>query len=400
MKSEGKRKMNDNKKWIIITIILGIVIVLLSGYIVYDKLKTPENNNCALGGNNNNNNNNKATLNEELKNTTSFAIREKSTDDGIRPMLVATDNNGKETLIYDFSQNSREMDSVEYYYDSYEAKIYLSIRSYPKGEMRLNNPKYELATIDLSKNNGTYELKTLTEINRKGYLEPWAATITKVGDYVYLGYNEIYKVNLNDYSMVKFETAGKNKSTALYNYSNNLIYNINETIYKYDSKTGNKEVIIENVNLEYVYNDELIYTKRNEETYQYKYYSYNLETKEIKTLSPEIGVGLAGFSHTVPYKNSYLSMGNEDTTFYYEDDKEFTIKCDHFDANLCEYIYVESYITYSNYIKIVGTLNDGINSKEEDVVRFEMIVDLDTQEVKSVKNMGDVISFRKITYVK
>lgn len=387
---------NQNKKWIITTIILSIIILILSGYIVYDKLSNQENNNCSLKEENK-----QATLNDELKNTTSFALRERSTDYGPIPMLVAIDNEGKETIIYDFLTNARAMDSVEYYYEPTEAKIYLSIRSFPKGEMRLEHPKYELATIDLSKNVENYELKTLTELKRSNYSEAWAESITKIGDYIYLGNTNIYKVSLKDYSIEKMDATSTSRMINVFNYSSNLIYNENKTIYKYNVKTGTKEVIVEDALIGYLYKNQLIYSRINSDPYQTVYYSYNLDSKETKIITSENAASYNTFEFAVPYKETYLYLdGTKDTLFHYENDKEFEIKCSYFKDKLCRCNEIDSYLIYSNYIKVIGTLNDELNGNVEDILRYEMIVDLDNQNIISLNYMEDLLNYMRVTYIK
>lgn len=366
---------------LIIILLVGIIFLLVNDNTKNDELKNDTNkNNVVLT----------AKLNDYLKDTTSFSLK-----DGLS--LIALDNKGKETLIYDFLNHSRDIEDIRYFYDSSSATIYLSIKSYEKGNHKDENLKFEIASIDLSKNREFYVVHVLTEVkvDRNYFDKMNADSLVKVGNYIYFANSKLYKMRLDDYSIESMNVSSASRQIEILRYTDNIIiYNTDKNIYKYDVITNKREKIVENALIEYIYGNEFIYNDvSNNVTGIYK--SYNLDTKEIKQISDNVGRALLGFSYAVPYKNSYISLrGN---IFYYDDDKMFELNCDVVDIDACEPVFIDSYIIYRDHILVSGY----VNADEVPIGKaFKIVVDLEKGIIKSVTETDDCVQYRYVTYIK
>lgn len=386
--------MKNNKGLVITTIVIGVLLLLFGGYTAYDKLSSFENNNFRndVSGNNNNET---IVLNENFKNTTLFAL--KGEEEYLS--LIALDNNGSETIIYDFNDYDRDIEDVRYYYDSTKGIIYLSIMSYEKNNHSDENLKFNIASIDLTTDSNNYKLNVLTEIKvERDYFDKIGAdSITKLGNYIYFANSQLYKMNLNSYKVEKMNVTSEGRQIEVLGYNDNiLIYNSGEEIYKFNLSNNNKEKIVENAIIEYIYGNEVIYVDVTD--YKNIYKSYNLDTNEVKQISNDVGRSLSGFSYTIPNQKSYLSLIGD--TFYYNNDKKFKLSCDDITIDVCNNFAVDSYIVYSDYIIVTGAANAGPNDSAEEYKALLINIDLKNQIIKSVNETDSLTTYRYITYIK
>lgn len=384
-----------NNALVIFVIILCLLVLGLSGYIIYDKLLSPNNNQSK---NIDNNPANSVINDNNLRKTALFAIK---SEENVGKSLVAIDENGTETVIYNFSNYNRDIMDMQYYYDLETESMYLSIESYEKNNHREENQKWEIAKIDLSSNN--YDLKILKEIkvDRNNFDKMFADNITKLGNYLYFSNSQLYKMNLDDYNVEKMDVTSNSRSIIVLSYSDNiLIYNIDETIYKYNLVTETKEKIASNAIIEYIYKNELVYEdiKNHDDVY----YSYNLDTNEAKQISEPINRGKLGFSYAIPYNKGYLYLSFTDSseTFTYDNNKRIKLSCDKFDIDVCKDFEIDSYIVYSDNILVTGAANVGPNDSVEDYRTFEIKINLNNQNITTIGKSNGLKSYRYITYIK
>ena len=358
-------------------ILFGIAIILYGGYIIYGKIK-PSNDDKKKEET-------ILTLNEELKNSTLFSLKRVHNN----LSLVALNTNGEETLIYDFNDYGRIVESVKYFYDSTKCKMYLSIQSNDdKG-----NIKFNIAVIDLTTND--YKLKNIKQIIIDGtdFDMMEAYSIVKLGNNIYLANSELYKMDIEEKEIEKMDISSEGRKIKLLGYNDNtLIYNIGEEIYKLDVSNNKNEKIIDKGLLGYIYNNMIIYVDNTNGRYISK--SYNLDNSEVKQISEYIRHGSTEFDYTIPYKDSYVSLILD--TFYYGDNKSIQLTCENVNIDGCEIVSVEKYAVYNDYLNVTGFTSDS-NAKFQ---AFALNIDLNTQEIKSLKKLDKIYEYLYVTYIK
>lgn len=399
--------MKKNKGLIITIIILSVLVLLIGGYIVYEKTLSTEKNNFGSEVNkdvnnitennnwdnevNNNDNDTTVVLNDYLKNITAFALKYEEE----KFSLIALENNGEERIIYDFTNYDRKIESARYYYDSTNGVIYLSIESCDKENFK--DTKHNIASIDLNTNGEDYKLNILTEIKVERDL--WdmlhgADNITKLGNYIYFANSHLYKMNLSNYNVEKLDVTSKSRAIEVLGYKDNiLIYNSEDKIYKYNLSNNNKEKIAENAIIKYIYGNELIYVDVTD--YKNIYKSYNLDTNEVKQISSDVGGFWEGVSYVIPYQNSYLSSFGD--TFYYNNNS-FKLSCDKISFDAYEYFDVGTYISYSDHIIVTGYVCNGSVDGPVDMIDLVINIDLSNQIINSVKESN--AHYHYVTYIK
>lgn len=381
--------MKKNKGLIITIIILSVLVLLIGGYIVYEKTLSTEKNNW---GNEVNNNDNDmiVVLNDYLKNISAFSLN--CGEENIK--LVALENNGKEKTIYDFSNYNRKIDSARYCYDSTNGIIYLSLKSFDKENFQ--DVKYNLASIDLNTNRDDYELNILTEIKieRNFWDGLYAESITKLGNCIYLSNHHLYKMDLSNYNIEKMDVTSQSRPIEVLGYKENvLIYNSETNIYKHNLLNDNKEKIAENAIIEYIYGNEVIYVDVTDNKKVYK--SYNIDTNEVKKISSDVMGGTIGVSYVIPYQNSYISLIGD--TFYYNNNS-LKLSCDKISFEEREYFDVTSYMSYSDHAIVTGYACNGSVDGPIDIIDLVIDIDLTNQKINSVKELNNYYIY--VTYIK
>lgn len=372
--------MKNNKVLVVIIIVLSIFVLVLGGYVIYDKYIVPR-----LFSDNNND----TVLNEELEDTVLFSIK----IEGDNYLLIALDDNGEETTIYNFSDYYRDIENVRYFYDDKDVVIYLSFKSYERDNHREENEKFELALIDLRSSD--YELDILTELDvERSYFDKFGDNITKIGNYIYFANSKLYRMDLDNYVISKLDVTSLNRSIDVLNYlDNSLIYNVDDTIYKYDLSNDIKEVIEDDSIIEYIYKDNLVYSTG----IHYVYKSYNLSSGKINKISERVGRGTSGFSFVIPYNDSFLSLIND--TFYY-DNREFKLSCVELNFDVCKNFSIDSYILYKDDLIVSGAINTGPDSLVEEYKAIIVNVNLKYYKIESIDEVDDMYMYRYVTYVK
>jgi hypothetical protein len=358
-------------------ILFGIAIILYGGYIIYGKIK-PSNDDKKKEET-------ILTLNEELKNSTLFSLKRVQNN----LSLVALNTNGEETLIYDFNDYGRIVESVKYFYDSTKCKMYLSIKSNDDKD----NIKFNIAEIDLTTNN--YKLKNIKQIifDRADFDKMDSFSIVKLGNNIYLANSELYKMDIEEKEIEKMDISSEERRIKLLGYNDNtLIYNIDDEIYKLDVSNNNNEKIIDKGILGYIYNNMIIYVDNTNGRYISK--SYNLDNNEVKQISEDIGHALTDFDFTVPYKDSYVTLIFD--TFYYGDNKSIQLTCENVNIDGCGIVSVGKYAVCNDNLNVTGFTSDS-NLKFQ---AFALNIDLNTQEIKSLKKLDDIYEYLYVTYIK
>lgn len=369
--------MKKTNLLIIGMILFGIATILYGGYIVYGKIKSSDDGKKKEET--------ILLLNKELKNTTLFSLKRVQNN----LSLVALNTKGEETLIYDFADYDRIVESVKYFYDSIKCKMYLSIKSNDdKG-----NIKFNIAVIDLTTNN--YKLKNIKQIiiDRTDFDMMEADSIVKLGNDIYLANSNLYKMDIEEKEIEKMDISSESRQIKLLGYNDNiLIYNIGEEIYKLDVSNNNNEKIIDKGLLGYIYNNMIIYVDNTNGGYISK--SYNLDNNELKQISEDTKHASTEFDYTIPYKDSYVSLILD--TFYYGDNKSIQLTCDNVNIDGCEIVSVEKYAVYKDYLNVTGFTSDS----DAKFQAFALNIDLNTQEIKSLKKLDNIYEYSYVTYIK
>lgn len=308
------------KKKLNIILILCIIIVLLIGIIAFllfkdtsknfnNKEENAINEEDTIVSEEENNN-----INQELKNTISFAT--KKYDNSAK--LVAIQRDGTEVNILDLTKYFFKSPSLhgesKYVYDN--GTLYVSLFTYDG-----DNHSHQLASIDLNKGNGNYELKILKNLDEEKIERSsniYADYISKIGDNIYLSQKNVYKYNLKtgEISNTNINTK-ENRTVWIYSYKNNLIYQNGMDIYTYDETTNNSTLLIKNADIEFIYNNKLIYNAKEKSTDEnnsisYAFNSYDFKTKEIKKIGVGTGKGSIYDNYIVPYQNKYIYLDSKE----------------------------------------------------------------------------------------
>ena len=290
---ENKPKRNYTKI-IIILVILILLIVFI--YFVFNMIKNNKKEKTV-----------DVTINEELKDIKNFAI--------LNNYIVGINSDNSVVRIYNLLQGTGQFgDFTNYFYN--DNKLYLLFS---------DNVIY---TISLESGNGVYELSKYFTIDSVSCTNNTTSNTT---DLEFVGNGILLNNSSCAVSMIKYDN--KTKSTNLSNikiynkeikyieYSSSLnalyIYADNN-ISKLDLKTGDIEVIKENINTDIfeIKNDILIYsnTVNNEKTY----YGYNIKTKvdtNIVTNAKELIMYNKSFIYTTD-SGIYLISGNTKDEVY------------------------------------------------------------------------------------
>ena len=255
-------------------------------------------------------------LNEELKNTISFAVKGEEN-------LVALTSDGKEVTIYDGRYGSRF-----YYYFDNDSTIYISLIDGEK--------KNVVGKIDLTKGNNTYDLEVLFS---KAFNDYYPAYITKLGDKLYLSINEIYEYDLNTKEINKLGIKDPKRYSNLLTLDNLLYYHTNKGVYSYNPETKETKEISKEGSVAFIYKDKLIYYYNGGHNGEYdsskdlSYYSYDSKTEWSTRISKMYGVQSLDEEFVVPFEDNFYSLDwyNTINVFDGKEVKEFyKFSCDDF----------------------------------------------------------------------
>ena len=230
----------------LIIIVLSILLLFALVYIVYDKLSSKEDNK------NERNNNSKVvenTINPELENAILFA-------NNVENDLIAVTSDGNQVNIFNYDENKY---SSFYDYDEEEKVIYISLVD--------KDRKHYIGLIDLKKGNQNYKVEILKEFDDdKEYFWYTNARIAKVDNYIFIAGKGIYRYDIKEDKLEKTSIFNDNRLIWFTKYKSNLLYQFGDDIYILNVKTNEKDLILSNASLGYVYNDKLIYYQHKDST--------------------------------------------------------------------------------------------------------------------------------------
>ncbi len=285
----------DYKKFIIPGVIIIVLILIIVGIVSLVKNIVESKKNSTVV----------TTLNEELKDIKRFGI--------VNNNIVGINDNLSTVKIYNLLQGTGQFgEFTDYFY--HDNKLYLMFSdnsiyaiSLDKGDNVYELEKlYSLGSI-ICKDGNTSKTTDLAFVNNTMYFNESSCGLSSVN----LKKNNTYKLLSTegfDYPKSYIEYSSKTKSLYLY-------YNSN--IYKYELKTGNVSVIVNNVNTDiFTLNDNvLVYsnTVNNVKTY----YGYNI-INDKNTSIVENARELVVYNKTFIYRtdNSINIIGKKNKEIY------------------------------------------------------------------------------------
>jgi len=322
-------------------------------------------------------------INDSLKDTVLFAEKGNS--------IVAVDDNGNETIIFDFLNYGKSAEFL-YYYDKTTQLIYVNILStYEDGTFKI-----EIASIDVSSDVTEFKLNVLEDVSKYGRGIS-AGCITRLGQFIYFSTNEVnlYKMNLNNHVIESTDISSQKSVLRVFSYLDNiLVYNDEKTIYQYNLQDDSKKVIAENAIIEDLYKNELIYSNVAEDE---SYYSYNLDDGTLNKISEPTFGGMVGRSKVTPYKDSYLSFVG--STIYYDNSKSFEFSCDTIGIEECSTVDVISNIIYSDKLLVIVLIdNVGRFSPSYGTVIYDLI-DHKVTYSERFNSLDNLYPYYYVTYI-
>ncbi len=255
-------------------------------------------------------------LNEELKNTISFAIKGEEN-------LVALTSDGKEVTIYDGRYGNRF-----YYYFDNDSTIYISLIDGEK--------KNVIGKIDLDNGNGNYEVEVLTSQKLDNY---YPAYINKIGNKLYLALMELYEYDLDTKSFNKLNIKSPKRYMSITSIGNLLFYHTKDGVYSYNVETKETSLVAKDSSVSYSYKDKLVYYYNGGKNGEYdnskdlSYYIYNPESEWSTRISKMYGVQSSDEEFIVPLGDNFYSLDwyNTINVFDGKEVKEFyKFSCDDF----------------------------------------------------------------------
>lgn len=290
-----------------------------------------------------------ASLNPELSNTYLFAV---DSDD----YIVSIKKDGSVVRIYNLLQGTGVLGDFKRF-SYFDKKLYL---------MFSNNTIY---TISLTDGDKSYQLEKFFEYsplscgNSQGVV---GADLSIYKDFVYFSNSDcsvdMYysggNKNVNRLNTVKtFNGCGiylaYNKFT-----SSLYFYSINDSIiYRFDEKTANVSVLVENVKTDRdidIINDVIIYTQKNSDG-TYDYYGYSLKNNQSSLIVKNV-------LDLINYKDGFIYYNN-DKVIYLSDNKE-------------QVVYDARYDSLSN-VEVIGSsklqiVDSSIDNKRSRIINVDL----------------------------
>ncbi|MBO5138101.1 MAG: hypothetical protein J6B89_00465 [Bacilli bacterium] len=290
-----------------------------------------------------------ASLNPELSNTYLFAV---DSDD----YIVSIKKDGSVVRIYNLLQGTGVLGDFKRF-SYFDKKLYL---------MFSNNTIY---TISLTDGDKSYQLEKFFEYsplscgNSQGVV---GADLSIYKDFVYFSNSDcsvdMYysggNKNVNRLNTVKtFNGCGiylaYNKFT-----SSLYFYSINDSIiYRFDEKTANVSVLVENVKTDRdidIINDVIIYTQKNSDG-TYDYYGYSLKNNHSSLIVKNV-------LDLINYKDGFIYYNN-DKVIYLSDNKE-------------QVVYDARYDSLSN-VEVIGSsklqiVDSSIDNKRSRIINVDL----------------------------
>ncbi len=355
-----------------------LLLILIVCIILCGCNKNPSNN--VTNGNNENTNIINTKLNEELKNTISFAIKNEEN-------LIAITSDGKEVTVYD----GRYGNKFYYYYDN-DSAIYLSIIDGEK--------KNVVGKIDLAKGNNTYDLEVLFSKKLDNYSP---AYITKIGNKLYLALMELYEYNLDTKEFNKLGIKSPKRYMSIAVLDNILYYHTMDGVYAYNVDTKETKEITKDGSVAYTYKDKFIYyydggtNGEYDESKDLSYYLYDPKTNDKTRITELFGMQTLDKEYVIPFDNKFYS-------FNY-----FTLK--EFDGNQIKDAYTFSCDDFKDTIKdcepySLGSINEIVKvsndtlwiefGNEMDAIFYYYTFNLNTKKITKVDSAD---SYSSIQYV-
>ena len=346
-----EKELKEKRKYRFIITLLFTLLLFATAYIFHDKLavkkddQKKDNNSSVV----------EKSINPELADTILFA------NNGGKS-LVAVTSNGKQIDIFNLDENKYE--AFYYDYDVEEKVIYISLVDKAR--------KHYIGFIDLKEGNQNYKVKMLKEFDDdKDYFWSIDAYIAKINNYIFVADKGIYKYNIKEDKLEKTDIFNDNRAIWFTKYKSNLIYQFDDDVYMLDVNTNEKNKILSNGTIGYVYRDKLIYYQHKDSTGDEtgdKYYIFDINTKDKKVISKEFGIQESDKDFIIPFGDKLYSFDGLDLNVFDGNNinKFYSFTCNDFDGIIekCterELSTINTFFKSSNntLIMIFGDVFDG-----------------------------------------
>lgn len=255
-----------------ITIIMAVILILI-GILAYilTAMFYPKENHIE-----------KSTINSELKDVESFAV--KQYQDNTKE-LVALTISGQEINLVPLNEYNNNI-----YYDYNGESIYIYLET---------NNISSLYKINLTDGNSNYSLIKIADLSK-------AITDLDVLDnnIYYLSNNQIYTYDINTHQSTLLNINNNNQINSLYTSAstNDIIYNRNNEIYVYN---GSELSNTANGQIEFNLGNKVIYSVKGTDTISY--YEYNLSNNKSILIVSRIPLT---YNQIIPYNSGYIYINN------------------------------------------------------------------------------------------
>ena len=318
-KNNDVNEKSKNKKYTIIILLFGLVIIGLVGYIIYDKFynNVPKTENTTQDSS-------KIESNKQSENTNvSFVIVDIDTDEPTNykttVYLASNDyfKNGTKKELFTKNIISKSVSNNKIFYIDNTNILY--VYSVENGQTET----YDL--MDIAVNNNT-------------------AILPGENNVVIMSTNgKALLINLKDKTKKNIDSNNR-RGTGVYDEKNNsLYYSTGEDIYKYDITNGQSSLVKEVKGYPAYQDNKYIYFE-NEINGSEQTYSLNKETAEIKNMNiTDYNTSVSSVTTYAKIDNKlFLLINNEDKLIEYKEDKEsYVLEADYIQfANIGKQLYI------------------------------------------------------------